>query len=130
MRICIPSMGDRGMDEMVGEHFGRVPYYTIYDTDKEEVEVIDNSSMHTGGRGYAPDLISKNDVDIMLCGGLGRRAISLFEDEGIMVYVGARGTVRDALEMHRKGQLDQATDETACRQHAFRGEGTGEGHHH
>lgn len=129
MRICIPSMGDRGMDEMVGEHFGRVPYYTIYDTEKEEVEVIKNSSIHTGGRGYAPELISENGVDVMLCGGLGRRAVSLFENRGIMVYVGARGKVNDAIDMYRKGQLSPATDENACRQHAFRGEGIGEGHH-
>lgn len=132
MKLCIPTMGHGGMDEMVGEHFGRVPTYTIVDTDSNETTVIENNTMHMGGTGYAPDLISKAGAEVMLCGGLGRRAIGLFEQSGIKVYVGAYGTVREALSMFNDGRLIQATDETACQQHAFRGEGTGEGqeHHH
>ena len=33
MKVCIPTMGDRGMEETVGGHFGRVPTYTLVDTD-------------------------------------------------------------------------------------------------
>ncbi|MBN1389834.1 MAG: NifB/NifX family molybdenum-iron cluster-binding protein [Candidatus Thermoplasmatota archaeon] len=130
MKLCIPTMGNRGMDEIVGEHFGRVPTYTIVDPDSDEVTVIENNTMHMGGTGYAPDLISKAGAEVMLCGGLGRRAIGLFEQSGIKVYVGASGTVRDAVRMFNDGKLIQATDETACQQHAFRGEGTGDGHGH
>jgi predicted Fe-Mo cluster-binding NifX family protein len=123
-------MGNRGMEEMVGEHFGRVPTYTIVDQETGDTSVIENNTMHMGGAGYAPDLISKHGAEVMLCGGLGRRAICLFEDAGIMVYVGARGTVKDAIDMFTRGELVKATDETACSQHAFRGEGTGDGHGH
>jgi len=130
MKLCIPTMGHRGMDELVGEHFGRVPTYTIVDTETNETTVIENSTMHMGGVGYAPDLISKKGGEVMLCGGLGRRAIGLFEQSGIMVYVGASGTVRDAIRLFNEGRLTPATDETACQQHAFRGEGTGQGHGH
>lgn len=130
MKLCIPTMGNRGMDEVVGEHFGRVPTYTIVDQETGNTSVIENNTMHMGGTGYAPDLISGHGADVMLCGGLGRRAIRFFEDAGIMVYVGARGTVKDAIEMFNRGELVKATDETACSQHAFRGEGTGDGHGH
>ncbi len=130
MKICIPTMGDRGLDEQVGEHFGRVPTYTIVDSETNEVTVIQNESIHTGGMGYAPELIANTGANIMVCGGLGRRAIGLFEEFGIMVYVGAAGTVRDALDMFNSGKLAAATDENACAQHAFRGEGIGEGHGH
>jgi len=123
-------MGERGIDEQVGEHFGRVPTYTLYDTETEQVQVISNSSIHTGGTGYAPELIARAGANIMVCGGLGRRAIDLFEQMGIMVYIGADGTVRNAVQMWKDGQLAPATDENACKQHAFRGEGIGEGHHH
>jgi predicted Fe-Mo cluster-binding NifX family protein len=115
-------MGKAGLEEAVGEHFGRVPYYTIFDTETEKVEVEDNTSEHMGGRGLPPDVISQWNVDIMLCGGLGRRAIMLFEQYGIMVYVGARGKVSDAIQMWKDGQLQPATDENACRQHAHHGE--------
>jgi predicted Fe-Mo cluster-binding NifX family protein len=121
MKLCVPTMGKRGLDEQVGEHFGRVPTYTIVDTETNEVEVMDNISEHMGGRGYPPQII--------LCSNLGRRAIAMFEDLGIMVYVGAYGTVRDAVQMWKEGQLQAATDENACRQHAFRREGHGDHHH-
>lgn len=130
MKLCIPTMGNKGMDEMVGEHFGRVPTYTIVDTETNDTTVIENNTMHMGGVGYAPELISREGAEVMLCGGLGRRAIGLFEQSCITVYVGAHGTVRDAIRLFKEGKLTRATDETACQQHAFRGEGTGEGHGH
>jgi len=122
MKVCIPTMGNGGMEEQVGEHFGRVPTYTIVDTETGDLEVIDNTSEHAGGTGYPPEIISKTGAEAMVCGGLGRRAIMMFQDLGIMVYVGAHGTVADSITMFKSGQLEAATDENACRQHAFRKE--------
>jgi predicted Fe-Mo cluster-binding NifX family protein len=130
MKICIPTMGNRGLDEQVGEHFGRVPTYTLVDTETNEVQVLDNTSEHMGGSGYPPEIISRTGAEAMICSGLGRRAIGMFQELGIMVYVGAYGTVRDALKMWEGGQLQPATDENACRQHAFRREDHGDHHHH
>ncbi|MDK2826366.1 MAG: hypothetical protein PWQ44_1546, partial [Methanolobus sp.] len=36
MKLCIPSMGQNGMEDTVGQHFGKVPYYTLYDTETRE----------------------------------------------------------------------------------------------
>ena len=121
MKVCVPTLGYGGLEEQVGGHFGRVPTYTIVDTETNEVRVIENTSEHMGGRGYPPELLAKESVEVMLCSGLGRRAIGLFEQFGIMVYVGASGTVKDALEMWKKGMLQPATDENACKEHAFHG---------
>ena len=129
MKICIPTMGDKGMDEQVGEHFGRVPTYTVVDTESGDLMAIKNTTVHMGGSGYAPDLISGYGAEIMLCGGLGRKAIGMFSEKGIMVYVGASGTVTDAINMWKAGQLQAANEDTACQQHAFRGEGHGDGSH-
>jgi predicted Fe-Mo cluster-binding NifX family protein len=130
MKVGIPSNGNRGLDETVGEHFGRVRTYTIYDTETKEVSVIDNTSAHAGGSGYPPELLHGVGVETMLCSGLGRRAIGMFEQMGIMVYVGAYGKVVDAIKMWEQGKLQPATDANACSKHAFRGEGFGEGHGH
>lgn len=119
MRISVPSMGDRGLDEEVGQHFGRVPSYTIVDTETDEVRVVPNTSEHGGGSGYPPEIMAREGVDIMLCGGLGRRAVSMFEQLGIRVFVGVQGTVRDAVRQYQEGRLEEATDENACREHAF-----------
>jgi predicted Fe-Mo cluster-binding NifX family protein len=120
MKICIPTTGQKGFDDTVGEHFGRVPTYTIIDMDKNEVRVISNTSEHGGGQGYPPELMKREGVDIMVCQGLGRRAISLFKQMGIDVYIGARGSVRDALEAYKQGLLQKASETDACDRHEFR----------
>ena len=117
MKVCIPTAGEGGIDDLVGQHFGRVPTYTIVDTDTDEVEVIRNTSEHAGGVGLPPELISKTDTHIMLCGGLGPKAVTMFEQVGIDVFVGAAGSVRDAIDAWKSGMLMEATDENACREH-------------
>ncbi len=128
MKVCIPTMGDKGLDEQVGEHFGRVPTYTVYDSETEELNIMDNTSGHAGGSGYPAEILANAGINVMVCGGLGSRAISMFEQSGVMVYIGARGTVKEALDMWKAGQLTAATNEDACAQHAFRGDGIGEKH--
>jgi predicted Fe-Mo cluster-binding NifX family protein len=78
-----------------------------------------------GGHGYPPEIMAREGVNIMVCRGLGRRAITMFEDMGIEVYIGASGTVRDAIEDFKQGRLQKAGIGDACGQHAFRDQ-----HHH
>ena len=85
MKIAVPTMGDKGLDVVIGEHFGRVPTYTIVDLDTNEVKVIPNTSEHMGGIGHPPEIMAREGVNIMVCRGLGRRAITLFEELGIDV---------------------------------------------
>ena len=125
MKICIPTMGQNGLDETVGEHFGRVPTYTIVDTDTDEVKVVENTSDHMGGQGHPPEIMAKEGVNVMVCRGLGRRAIAMFEEFGIDVYIGASGTVRDAVDTFKQGKLQKADMSAACGQHTFRDQ-----HHH
>ena len=125
MRIGIPSMGERGLDENVGEHFGRVPTYTIVDLDTQNVRIVANTSHHMGGQGEPPEILKKEGVHAMVCRGLGRRAISLFEQMGIDVYIGAYGSVRDTVEAFTQGKLKLASAGDGCQQHTF-----GQHHHH
>jgi len=107
MKVCIPTMGERGLDDSVGEHFGRVPTYTIVDLDTDEVKVVPNVSHHMGGQGDPPEIMAREGVNVMVCQGLGRRAISMFEGFGITVYIGAVGAVRDAVAAFKQGRLQK-----------------------
>lgn len=130
MRLCIPSNTKGGLEDQVGYHFGRVDNYTIFDDDKNEVEIIKNTSTHRGGTKLPAELLREHKVDIMICGGIGRRAIQLFEQFGVEIYVDAQGTVREAIEQYKNDQLRMATDKEACQQHKYRGEGQGSNHEH
>jgi len=125
MKICIPTMGENGIENHVGEHFGRVPTYTIVDLDTNEVKVIPNTSAHMGGQGQPPEIMAREGVNIMVCRGLGRKAITMFEELGIDVYIGASGTVKDAVNAFKQKKLQKASIDDACGQHAFRDQ-----HHH
>jgi predicted Fe-Mo cluster-binding NifX family protein len=128
--VCVPTMGFAGLDEPMCVHFGRALTYTFVDTDSGRVEVISNTTLHVGGQGYPPDLIGEHGGEVMICAGLGRRAIGMFAGRGIAVYLGASGLVSDALHLWWTGQLQAASVETACQEHAFRGEEHGDGGHH
>ena len=116
MRVCVPSAGPGGLGDLVGEHFGRVPTYTIYDTETGQVEILPNTSEHMGGAGLPAELLAQAGVEVVICAGLGRRAIDLLTQSGIEVCTGASGTVREAIEAWRSGKLPGAD---ACDRHLF-----------
>ncbi len=122
MKLCIPAESSGGLEDTVGYHFGRVDNYTIFDTENEKVEIIPNTSSHKGGTKLPADLLQSHKIDIMICGGLGRRAIQLFEQYGIEVYSGAEGIIADAIKQFENGSLNMATDADACREHKYHDE--------
>jgi len=124
--LCVPTEGPGGLDAQVGEHFGRVPTYTLFDTATEAVRVVDNTSEHTGGRGLPADILSGLGIDVLLCRGLGRRAIGLLEQHGIDVCAGVTGTAREAIGAWKAGRLSTASEADACERHAFH---DSKGHH-
>ena len=125
MKVAIPTTGERGLDEYIEQHFGRAPTFTIIEMETNEVRVIPNTSEHMGGVGLPPELLASEGIDVMLAAGLGRKAIMMFEERGIMVYIGASGTVKETIQLWQEGKLQVATDENACKQH-----GDNDHHHH
>jgi len=117
VKVCVPTMGNNGLKEYVSEHFGRAPTFTIVDLSTNEVKTIPNTSEHMGGIGKPPEIIAGTGADVMLCSGLGPRAIQMFEQQGVEVFVGARGTVMDAIKAWKEGILQEATDANACKLH-------------
>jgi len=120
-------MNDKGMEAPVGEHFGRVPFYAIIDSESEKVVSIDNNSNHMGGKLYPPEMLANEGVEVMICKGLGRRAVTMFKDFGIEVFIGASGNVKNAFKLWKKGVLNTAGLNNACQQHAFKDQ---HDHHH
>jgi len=110
-------MGNKGMEDQVSEHFGRAPTFTVVDTDTKKVEVLQNVSEHMGGTGLPPEHLSKAGVKIMLSSGMGPRAITMFQQFGIAVFFGARGTVKETVALWKGGKLAPATQEGACKDH-------------
>ncbi|MBN1156633.1 NifB/NifX family molybdenum-iron cluster-binding protein [Candidatus Woesearchaeota archaeon] len=118
MKIVIPTEGKDGESDLVSEHFGRCRTYTFLNDEGEVMEVIDNTSEHMGGTGLPPELMKLHGADILLCQGLGPRALSLCNEFGIEVYVGRANTVKDIFDKWKNKQIKKATNNDVCKEHS------------
>ncbi len=117
MRISVSANDNRGLESEIAQHFGRCPYYIFIDITGDQieaVEVLPNPYYKNHTPQAVPAFIHEQGTDVMIAGGMGRRAIALFEQYQIQPYTGAVGTVRRALEQFHGGTLMEAE---ACKDH-------------
>jgi len=114
MKIVIPTNNRKGLDDEVAEHFGRCSTYTFLNEKGEVLEIIDNTSEHNGGQGLPPELMKKHNSNILLCKGLGSRALDLCKKFSIDVFVYQTKTVKDIFELWKNNKLKLASKEDVC----------------
>jgi predicted Fe-Mo cluster-binding NifX family protein len=127
-RIAVSADDRAGLDGVVSPHFGRCPNYVLVDVDGcevRDVKVVENPCYGRHQPGQVPKFINEQDVDVMLTGGMGRRAIRYFEQFGIEAVTGASGSVRRSLEQYLGGALQGAQPCRESVQHAHEAEGHG-----
>ncbi len=111
MRIAISADDPNGLEAVVSPHFGRCPYYVLVDVVEGQIaaiQAIENPYFRQHVPGVVPEFIRRQGVDVMLTGGMGRRAVTFFEQFGIEPVTGASGTVRHALSQYLGGDLTGA----------------------
>jgi len=108
MRIAIPAESKNGLDSPISYHFGRCPVFIVVDAEDGEVksvEEVDNPYYGQHAPGQVPAFIQSQGADVILVGGMGHRALAMFEQYGIEAVTGAGGTVQQALTGFLEGQL-------------------------
>lgn len=105
MKVSVPCIGIGGSDDAVNQHFGRAPAYTVFDTETGEYSVV----LKNGSEGPA-DLMAGAGVSVMLCGGIGKGASAMLQQRGIDVFIGASGTIKDAIDAWKSGALSKNPD--------------------
>ena len=111
MRVAVSVDDSNGLDSVVSPHFGRCPHYVLVDLEGQEVKkvsVVANANYGQHAPGTVPKFIQSQGADVMLAGGMGRRAVALFEEFDIQAVTGASGTVRHVLEQYLGGKLQGA----------------------
>jgi predicted Fe-Mo cluster-binding NifX family protein len=118
MKICIPTETGKGRAAKVYGHFGSAPYFTIYDTEKDAFEIINNPNQHhMHGTCHPMSVLVGKNIDVVVCGGLGVRAIQNLNEEGIKVYRATAGVVEEIISQYEHGRFEEITIENACSQH-------------
>jgi predicted Fe-Mo cluster-binding NifX family protein len=130
MRVAISADNSDGLDSVVSPHFGRCPYFVLVDLEGREVNAVQSIANPFYGNhqpGQVPGFIHSQGANVMLTGGMGRRAIAFFQQYGIEAATGASGTVRHTLEQYLGGMLRGAAP---CREsvaHAHEGDSQDDG---
>ena len=118
MKICLPTIGKKGLSELVYNHFGSAPYFMIYNTDSEAIKIIENdNSHHNHGTCQPLSVIAKYDVDIILTNGMGARAVQMLNRGGIKVFKLDGNTVAEAIKKFEDNELIELTLDNACSDH-------------
>jgi predicted Fe-Mo cluster-binding NifX family protein len=111
MRIAFSTEDQNGLDSRISHHFGRCPSYVLVDLDGETVQTVQaiaNPYFQQHTPGMVPEFIHNQDVNVMVSGGMGRRALEFFAQFGIEVATGANGTVQTSLDAYLNGALSGA----------------------
>ena len=108
MKIGVSSTG-KDLDAQVDPRFGRCQYFLIIDTDTMTFESISNeSAMVSGGAGIqAAQKVAKLGVKVIITGNVGPNAFQTLSAAGIKVYTGIFGSIKEAVEKYKKGELSE-----------------------
>jgi predicted Fe-Mo cluster-binding NifX family protein len=117
MRIVIPTDDKKGLIDNVAEHFGRCKTYTFLDEKGEVIEIIENTSEHMGGIGLPAELMKDHGANVLLCKGLGPRALNLCNELDIIVYVCQAETVKEIFKLWKNKRIKKAGLEDVCEEH-------------
>lgn len=107
----------------VAQHFGRCPEYTIVEIENDQVKQKNTVQNPGHSPGALPKYLNNEGCDLIIAGGMGRRAQGFFKDFGIEWIIGVQGDIDRVIEDYINGSLESG--ESLC----VRGEGKGDGTH-
>jgi len=103
MRYAIPVNG-----EVLASHFGHCERFAIFDVDDDSHEILAHEFVASPGHapGVLPAFLAEQGVSAVIAGGMGSRAVSLFEENRIHVFLGApEGRAEDTIRAFIEGSL-------------------------
>ena len=121
MKLCFPSQQSEGTDGVPHGHFGAAHFFVIHDTDAGTTEIVDTSkgkAQHAHGQCSPVGALAGHDVDALVVGGIGTRALMILNQQGIRVYRAQAGTIQDNIDAANRGELVEMDPAGACAGHS------------
>ncbi|MBO5317757.1 MAG: NifB/NifX family molybdenum-iron cluster-binding protein [Oscillospiraceae bacterium] len=90
---------------LVFQHFGHTASFKLYEVENNEVvssRVVDTNG---SGHGALAGFLKAQNVDVLICGGIGPGAQTALAEAGIQLYGGVHGDADDAVMDFLAGQL-------------------------
>ena len=128
MKICVTATAN-SLEAQIDPRFGRCSYLIIIDSETMQFEAIPNMAAGaTGGAGIqAAQTIAKKGVRLLITGNVGPKAFQALSVAGIEIVTSAFGTVREAVEKFKRGELKKTGAPTVGGHFGMGGKGGGRG---
>lgn len=123
------SATDGHLDAQIDPRFGRCQYFIFVDSDTLQFTAKPNTStgaMHGAGI-EAAQTVANEGAKAVITGSVGPNAFQVLSQAGIEVITGASGTVREAIQRFKTGQLGRPTTGATVPGHAGLGMGPAAG---
>jgi predicted Fe-Mo cluster-binding NifX family protein len=107
MKIAITAQG-QDLQSAVDPRFGRAKWFLVVDTETGDCEAVDNKQNVNAAQGagiQAAKIVASKQVEALITGHCGPNAFHTLNAAGIKIIVGAEGTVSEALEKYKNGEL-------------------------
>jgi predicted Fe-Mo cluster-binding NifX family protein len=106
MKIAVSSQGEH-LDAPASPVFGRCPTYLFVEPETMEFEALPNPAMNQGGGAgiQAAQFVVNQGAKAVLSGNLGPNAFDVLQAAGVPGFLVMEGTVRQAVEAYKTGQL-------------------------
>ena len=110
MKIAITASGT-SLTSPVDPRFGRAQAFIIYDLDTGKFEAVDNEQNLNAAQGagiQAAQHVAAQGAEVVLTGHCGPNAFRTLEGADIKVVIGVDGTVEQAIDRFKAGELKPA----------------------
>ena len=87
------------------QHFGHTEQFKIYEASNGAVVSSEIVATNGSGHGALAGFLLANNVDVLICGGIGGGAKTALANAGIMLYGGVNGNADKAVEDYLAGKL-------------------------
>jgi len=116
VKIAIPVQEVRGLESPVYGHFGSAPGFLLVDTATRSSSAVDNQRLaHEHGHCNPIAALAGEAVEAVVTGGIGGRALQMFNSAGIRVFrAAAAATAADVLKRFDEGSLEEITSSDCC----------------
>jgi len=106
MKICVTAEGNN-LEANVDQRFGRCQYFIFVDTDTMEFDAVPNENVSgMGGVGIqSGQFIAEKEAKVVLTGKVGPNASQTLQAAGLDVVLDVSGSVKEAVEKFKKGEL-------------------------
>jgi len=107
-KIAFACEENNGLESEMSMHFGRCPYFMTVDVEEKDVkkaEAVANPFFNGHVPGAVPQFINEQGVNVMIAGGMGPKAIDIFNGFGIEVITGVGGKVGNVLKAYLDGKV-------------------------